>query len=196
MTTPMLSDLVTSAYMRLVAYAPFQQLVLDGFIGTDAADPASDAIKIAGSWVFQGLDNEGRPYRDPEGSSRSVVVLSERREWASPNSHNTAYFPALQMLIYTDSTRDPETGAPASADADRKCKHIFRILDRCFHLPSNHTPDRRWPLPPDALLSPNPKITYARVHSSLRGTPFSLGDVPLTQSTVVRGEATYNIITD
>lgn len=179
MTTPML-DLVTSAHMRLSAYPPYQQLILDGFIGTDASDTADAATKVSQGWLFQGLDNDGRPFRDPEGTGKSVVVLSERSQWATANRHNTATFPALQMLIYTDCTRDADGGV-LSRDADRRCKHIFKILDRCFHLPLND--DHAWP-------------GSFWVHDSVRGTGFNIGDVPGTESWTVRGEATYDIITD
>lgn len=166
-------DLVTAAHARLSAYAPFQQLVADGVIGSE-----SDGTP----WLFQGLDNEGRPFRDPEGSEQCVVVLSEGGEWAPANRHNTAYFPVLQMLIYADSTRHPDTAAPIRLDARQKAKHVFRILNRCFHLPSNTDADQNWP--------------GLRVHSCVAGGPFSLNDVPGTQSATVRGECRYNTVTD
>lgn len=177
---PLDLDLVTAAHTRLSEFAAFQELVEAGLIGTDADAAAPLAEKVSKAWLFQGLDDEGRPFRDPEGSGTSVIVLSERREWAGPNPHNTAYFPALQMLVYTDSARGTE-GEILTRDADRKCKHIFRRLDRCFHLPSNQPEDRSWPGMP--------------VYSSLRGAGFELGDVPGTNAATVRGEVVYHTIT-
>lgn len=178
---PVAMDLVTSAHQRLSAYLPFQALVLEGLIGTDAADTATDAEKLAAAWLFQGLDDEGRPFRDPEGSGTSVVVLSENTEWTGPNRHNTAHFPALQMLIYMDSTR-AEAGAPTSLDARRKLKHVARILDRCFHLVGNLSEDHAWP--------------GLDVHSCVRATGLDIRDVPGTQSATVRGEYRYEALTD
>ena len=166
-------DLVTAAHMRMSAYPPFVQLVAEGWIGADANGTP---------WLFQGLDNEGRPFRDPEGSGTSVVVLSERREWAGANAHNTAYFPRLQMLIYTDSDRAVD-GSASTRNADRKCKSIFRVLDRCFHLVGARQEDRLW-------------AEGFRVHACLRSGPFTLGDVPQTDGLTVRGEAAYDTITD
>jgi hypothetical protein len=181
MTADLRIDLVTAAVQRLRAYAPFQQLLAEGLIGTDADDTASAEVRLAKAWLFQGLDNEGRPFRDPEGSGTSVIVLSERGEWATANAHNSAYFPSLQMLVYTDCSRDADGGV-VMRDGDRKAKHIFRILDRCFHLPGNAPVDRAWP----GLM----------VHASVRGNPFTLTDVPGTETYTVRGEARYDVTTD
>lgn len=183
-------DLVTAAIARLRGYAPFQQLVLDGLIGTDATGPEES---IAKAWLFQGLDNEGRPFRDPEGSGQSVIVLSERGEWASANSHNSAYFPILQMLVYTDCTRDAD-GAVLKRDADRKAKHIFRILDRCFHLVGERT-DQPYAVVVE-VFDDVPVERRFFVASSLRGNPFTLTDVPGTEAYTVRGEARYDVTTD
>lgn len=192
-------DLATAAVQRLRDYLPFQQLVADGVVGTDANDAAPLAEKVEQAWLFQGLDRDGRPFRDPEGSGRCVVVLSERREWASANPHNTASFPALQMLIYADSSRLSD-GAPWIRDADRKCKHVFKKLDPRFHNPSNQTEDRRWSyvekiVHPDGAVEALPSKVI-QVHSSLRGSPFTIGDVPGTNEYTVRGEVSYNMITD
>ncbi len=174
-------DLVTAAVRRLRASDVFAELVDNGYIGTDAPDSADLTTKIAQAWLFQGLDNDGRPYRDPEGSGTGAVVLSEREEWTAPNRHNTAYFPQLQMLIYMDCTRDA-AGAPEEQDADRKVKHAFRLLDRVFHLTGNTEEDQDW--------------AGYRVHSSVRGSRFVIRDVPQSQSYTVRGEATYETLTD
>lgn len=174
-------DLVTAATRRLRAFPAFQLLVSQGFIGTDAYDSDTLPTKVSAAWLFQGLDNEGRPFRDPEGSGKAAIVLTERSEWAAPNRHNTAYFPELQMLIYMDSTRD-EDGSLVSPDADSKTKHVFRLLDRCFHLVGNTEAEQKW--------------STLRVHSSVRSSRFVLRDVPGTQSATVRGEATYETLTD
>lgn len=178
---PVEVDLVTAAHQRLSAYLPFQQLVLEGLIGTEAAVGAPDIEKLQGAWLFQGLDDEGRPFRDPEGSGTSVVVLSERREWAAPNRHNTADFPALQMLIYTDSTRAAD-GSVLTRDAGMKVKHIAKVLDRCFHLVQNRPEDQWW--------------VSKWVHSSLRSSGRDIRDVPGTQSLTVRCEMNYETVTD
>lgn len=191
-------DLVAFAYHRLRDDSEFQKMVTDGLIGTDAADTATADAKVAQAWLFQGLDSEGRPFRDPEGSGKAVVVLSERREWAGANPHNSPAFPALQMLIYADSDRNSD-GTPTTRNADRKCKHIFKRLDRRFHRPAHPATDQRWTLP-ETVTNPDGSTTvltrYMHVHSCLRGAPFVIGDVPLTGAYTVRGEAVYHTITD
>lgn len=177
MTYTLDPDLVTAAVARLSAYAPFQEMVAEGLIGSDDDGTV---------WLFQGLDQDGRPFRDPEGTGKCVVVLMERQEWAAANAHNTAHFPLLQMLIYADCTRNVD-GAVVTRDADRKAKHVFQKLDRCFHLPSNLDEDKRWAI--DAN-------TYVDVHSCLRGDPATISDVPQTEWATVRLEARYTTITD
>lgn len=177
----LITDLATAAYQRLAAFPDFQDAVLSGFVGTDAASGATGAEKLASAWLFQGLDDEGRPYRDPEGTGTGVVVLSERNEWASPNRHNTASFPVLQMLIYMDSTRN-EDGSPLIPDASTKAKTLAHHLDRCFHLAGWRESDLKW--------------GSKSVHSSVRGNAADLRDVPGTQSMTVRMELRYNTVTD
>lgn len=179
---PVELDLVTAAYQRLAAFPDFQSMVLNGLIGTDAASAALDSEKLAKAWLFQGLDDEGRPFRDPEGSGTSVVVLAEHNEWTGPNRHNTAFFPRLQILIYTDSTR-AANGAVGAQDARRKTKHIAKRLDRCFHLVGNDVADQVWG-------------DRKWVHSSVRSSPLSIRDVPGTQSQTVRCEMVYDTMTD
>lgn len=194
-------DLSTAAFHRLKTYPPFADMVLATLldqprplIGTDAADIDPQEDRLAQAWVFQGLDREGRPFRDPEGTGQAVVVLSERREWAGANSHNTASFPALQVLIYADSTRDSE-GAPLVRDAARKCKHIFNRIDRLFHNPGNTQDSQRWAVPDMDILGQE-RARVLDVHSLVRGGQFSIEDVPGTNEFTVRGEAVYNAITD
>lgn len=177
-----MADLVTSAVQRLIAFEPFQELILTGVVGTDAASTDTDEAKLASAWLFQGLDDEGRPFRDPEGSGLTTVVLSGRAgEWSAPNRHNTVSFPALQALVYTDSDRN-EDGSLALRNADQKCRAVAKVLDQCFHIVRNAPQDQVWP--------------GMYVHSCVRSSRLSLRDVPTTQSLVVRGEMTYDAVTD
>lgn len=174
-------DLSTAAYDRLIGDPAFQQMVSEGLIGTDAAVGATDAEKIAGAWLFQGLDDEGRPFRDPEGTGTSVVVLSSRTEWSSPNRHNTANFPVLQVLIYSDSTRDAN-GMTLAPDATRRVKHVAKRINDRLHLAANTQEGQRW--------------GDAWIHSSLRSNAMDIRDVPGTQSLTVRAEMKYETVTD
>jgi hypothetical protein len=173
-------DMVTSAFQKLSAYPAFQQLVLDGLIGTDADDTAPDEEKIAKAWLFQSLDDQERPFRDPEGSGQCVILLSQHKSWSGPNRHNTAQFPQLNVLIYADSTRDAD-GAPITQDARRKAKHVAKRINPCFHRPGND--DHLWP-------------GDYWVHASYQSMQLQLTDVPNTQAYTVRGEMTYEITTD
>lgn len=173
---------ITAAVRRLAGFPIFQQLVLDGWIGTDAdRSLASPEEILSAAWLFQGLDDEGRPYRDPEGSSTSVVVLSERADWAIPNRHNTAAFPQLRMLVYTDCSRDADGGV-LMEDATNKCLYVFGQLNRCFHLPQNTLADQMWP--------------GLRVHRSVAASGMEVQEVPGTNSHTVRGERTYELTCD
>ena len=183
-------DLTTAAVRRLLATTAFA--VIEPLIGSDGP---------GGMWVFQGLDAEGRPFRDPEGSGKCALVLSSRSEWSGPNRHNTFEFPRLQVLIYADSTRN-EDGSPAVRDAERKIKKIWRAIDTVFHLAGWEGADLFWQ---DGLLHPQPGETCPPdhpiedhlegcwVHSSIRGNPVSVTDVPSTQALTLRAEMLYDV---
>lgn len=169
-TTPDI-DLNTAAVQRLAASPEFAELLADEFIGKDADDTP---------WLFQGLDSEGRPFRDPEGSGQGVIVISQNDE-RSQNGHNTWHFPNLQILIYVDSTRNSD-GSAITLDARRKCQHIAKRVNKVFHLPSNTEADQDWP--------------GMRVHGSLNSSGLSMEDVPGTQANTVRGTLRYETKVD
>lgn len=171
MTTTPDEDLLTAAWKRVAASAVLAELIADGFIGTDDDNTP---------WLFQGLDAEGRPFRDPEGSGKGVIVLMENT-WAQRNRHNTWHFPELQVLIYMDSTRNAD-GSPVAPDARRKCKHAAKRIDKLFHLPGNTEADQDW--------------EGFRVHGSLSSSDLSLDDVPQTQAYTVRGTLRYETKVD
>lgn len=173
-------DLATAAIRRLKTHPSLQALVLEGLIGTDAEDGDPDSEKLARSWVFQGINDDLRPYRDPENSGTAALALQSRSDWAV-NAHNTAGFPQLKVYVYMDSTRNPD-GSPKMLDADRKARHVAKALDEVFHLPGNQVEEQRW-----GGLS---------VHSSIRDSPLSIHDVPGTQGSMVRLDLTYNASTD
>lgn len=174
-------DIASAAYDRLVSDPVFQQMVEDGLIGTDAAPTATPAERLAAAWVFQGLDDEGRPFRNPEGSGTGVVVLTARSEWSAPNRHNTAAFPVLQILVYMDSTRNAD-GAAVSPDATAKVKHVAKRINRRFHLVANRESGQKW--------------GTLWVHSSLRSGLLDVRDVPMSHSLTVRAEMKYETVTD
>lgn len=164
-------SLLTAAWKRVAASEVFQNLVSEGWIGKDDDDTP---------WLFQGLDAEGRPFRDPEGSGKGVIVLMENT-WAARNRHNTWRFPELTVLIYMDSSRNAD-GSSISPDARDKCKHVAKRIDRLFHLPGNTEADQDW----DGF----------RVHGSLSSSDLSLDDVPQTQALTVRGTMRYETKVD
>lgn len=173
-------DLTTAARRRLVAHPPFTALVLGGLIGTELSGSDYTETEILESaWVFQGLTDDGRPFRDVEGSGLCCVVLTSRTEW-STNNHNTVRFPRLQVLIYADSSRD-ETGAHTDRDADIKCKDVAKAVDDCFHM-LNTEDEHQWP--------------GLYVVSCVRSQGLSIMDVPLTEGLTVRGEIIYDAMTD
>lgn len=174
----LIRDLATAAVDRLVADPEWQALVISGVIGTDAADSDPDADKLARAWLFQGLNDDGTPYRDPVGTGKATVVLIERTQWTT-NPHNTAKFPVLQALIYADASRNDD-GSASDRDQDRRCKTVAKTVDDLFHDPANRKHD--WP----GLF----------VVSCVRSQGLSIMDVPGTGSLCVRGELRYETTTD
>lgn len=169
-TTPDL-DLATAAVNRLLASDVFAELVSDGFIGQD---------EDGTPWVFQGLDNDGRPFRDPEGSGVACIVVNENKHHDQSRWH-TFQFPELQILIYVDSTRNAD-GSTITQDARRKCKHIAKRVNSLFHLPGNTEADQDW--------------EGFRVHGSIGFSALILEDIPGTQATAVRGQMSYETKVD
>jgi hypothetical protein len=183
-------DLTEAAYLHLAAHPEIQNLVLGGYVGTDAASDATDVEKLTAAWLFRVQDDEGRPFRDVEGTGTSAIVVSSRNDWSGKNPHNTASFPRLQVLIYADTTRQAE-GTHQSYDAIAKCKHIAKRVDLCFHRP-DRSDDMWWGTAGDRT----DPMHGVWVHSSLNSSPLDIRDVPNTHSLTVRGELTYEVITD
>lgn len=173
-------DLATAAVRRLKGSPVIAELIQDGYLGTDAASGASLSDKVKGSWIFQGINDDLRPYRDPENSGTAAIALQSRSDWAK-NDHNTAGFPQLRVYVYVDSTRRAD-GSAKQLDADRKARHVARALDSVFHLPGHRQEDQLW--------------GGLYVHSSLREGNLSIQDVPGTQGAMVRLDLTYNATTD
>ncbi len=169
-------NLATAAVRLIKADPYFESLVFESFIGSDYDDGASPQDRLAAAWLFQGLNEEGRPFRDPEGSSRAAVVVSQRSEWSAPNQHNTLGFPRLQILVYSDSTRLEDGSAPVLDALDRG-EVIMRFMHRLFHRPQNDV--HYWDTLP--------------IVSSLGGSLLDVRDVPGTQGATVRLERTYNV---
>jgi hypothetical protein len=165
-------DLMTAAYRRLTSDPGFQALVGPD-VGTDST---------AGAWVFQGLEENGVPFRDVESTGKAAVVLMVQDAWAAANKHNSAMFPQLVVLIYADLSRSADK-TPVRRDARARCERIFRVVDQVFHDSANQS--HWWPSEgaPDRLY----------IHSCLRqGGWVSITDVPLGDG-VVRGTVAYEV---
>lgn len=169
--TTLLPDLASSAVQLLRAYLPFQALVTSGLIGTDAVYPQG--------WVFQRTRNSPSSYRIVEGTGKCAVVLSSRGTWTAPNMHNTAKFPALQVEIFADCTRD-SSAAIIAEDADRKCSQVYGVLDSLFHDVGSETISSPWPL-------------GFVVASCLRSSELTISDVPEGDGSV-RGIVYYAVV--
>lgn len=84
------------------------------------------------TWIFR-----WRPYVTLKASGAAAIVLSERGGWATPNRHNTARFPRLQVEVYVDLPR--EEGTPVSRVAEERALEICRALDEVLHVPDGRT---------------------------------------------------------
>lgn len=172
-TLPMPLPLGVAAVRYVKAHPVFAALVADGLIGSETG--ASDPVEAA--WLFRGLDDDGRPFRDPEGSGAACVTIMDRASWAGPNMHNTADFPMLQVLVYADSTRNTD-GSTITRDATDRARHISNMLHPLFHDVGNQ----------------NHVWAGLYVVSSVGASGLSLRDIPATNGECVRAERTYNVV--
>lgn len=115
-----LATLVPSTVLFFKQHRPLLDLARDGDLGFDDH----------GLWVFQGDAGE-RPFRDAQGTGTSSIVLSADDSWGE-NRHNTAQFPILQALIYSDATRG-EDNKPIRLDQRTKAWRIYEVLDNVLH---------------------------------------------------------------
>lgn len=128
-------DLVSSAITKLLA-----ALNTWGLIGTVVGqDPAGKAFPDG--WVFAGFDDDGRPFRDVEGTGRAAIVIHDRNEWGV-NQHNTARFPLLMVIIFADSSRAAD-GTITFRDGILRAKLVNKVVTETFHDAANE--DHEWP---------------------------------------------------
>lgn len=81
------------------------------------------------TWIWR-----WRPYVSIEGTGECGVVLSVRGGWASPNRHNTAQFPRLQVEVYADVDRNTALN-PSTRTAQEKAQEVCEAIDKVFHIP-------------------------------------------------------------
>lgn len=111
-----------------------------------------------------------------EGSGKAGILISARSPWTTPNRHNTARFPRLQVEIFADCSRNA-MGQVTVKDAVRRCEYIFNMIDPVFHDPGNTS--HIWPLD-------------FYVVSCIRGQDLSIMNIPDADYAVV-GTAYYNV---
>lgn len=155
--------LCAEAVLLLKQHPALVTLAEEGILGFDRD----------GMWIFYG-NEDNKPWRDPQGTGTSAIVLSTDDTWGS-NAHNTAQFPVLQVLIYSDATRGVDN-KPVRTDQKTKAWRIYDEIDKIFHDSSN------------TLHS----VGSVRVHSSQRRYGPSVRAVPDTAG-MVRLDVTYEI---
>lgn len=119
-----IASLVPSVVLFFKQHPALHELTKDGTLGFDGD----------GLWFFQGDAGE-RPFRDPQGTGTSAVVLSADDTWGN-NRHNTAQFPILQVLIFSDATRGPDN-QPVRLDQRTKAWNIYSVIDDVLHDTAN-----------------------------------------------------------
>ena len=152
-----------NAVLALKQHPPLITLAEEGVLGFDRD----------GMWIFFGND-ENKPWRDPQGTGTSAIVLSTDDTWGN-NPHNSAQFPVLQVLIYSDATRGTDN-KPMMTDQKTKALRIYDVVDTLFHDCGNRLH----------------ALGDVRIHSSLRRYGPSLQPVPDTAG-MVRLDVTYEI---
>lgn len=161
-------SLAVAAYRHLMASPIINELVSDGYLGSDSKYPA---------WVF--VDAEGDPHREVRDSGKCAIVLSHTGYWALQNIHNTAHFPVVRVLIYADSDRDPTTGIILKRNAADKCDYIYRKINPLFHdVGKQYT-----------------SFGSMRIHDIVAGSAFSITEMPDASGTAY-GSIMYNVSTD
>lgn len=124
---------------RLLADTRFSTLI-GNLVGSDLTHGAAypDQLYTSG-WVFVGLTRDSRPFRDPSSTgTSSVTVDTYGAPWASPNQHNTAEFPSLRVIVWSDPTRPTaQNGLVAIHDAEDKCEKVKAVIKAILHDPLN-----------------------------------------------------------
>lgn len=88
-----------------------------------------------GPWIFRWQNRVTL-----EGSASSLVVVRAAGQWASPNNHNTAKFPRLQLEIRSDSPRRPD-GTPSEDTPEEQVLRVWKAADKVLHRPGGEI---RW----------------------------------------------------
>lgn len=120
-----LASLAPAAALMLKQHPKMLAFGASGLLGFDDS----------GLWIFQSGPEEDKPYRDPQGTGTSAIVVGNTDTWGS-NPHNTAQFPILQILIYSDCTRGPDN-TPVKADQKTKAFKIYEAVDDLINDPAN-----------------------------------------------------------
>jgi hypothetical protein len=141
MTASVETALTLAAISRLIANPGFAAL-LGTDVGTDVTHGKAYPDQIyADGWVFVGQGQDGRPVRDPTGTGTSAVTMDMYgAPWGPPNNYNTAQFPVLRVITWSDPTRaDPSTGGSLVAvhDAEDRCNRVRKAIIDTFHDPLN-----------------------------------------------------------
>jgi hypothetical protein len=67
-----------------------------------------------------------------ENSSATACVISSDGGWAGANIHNTLRFPRLQVSIWADPNRDPNTAMDVG-ETRRRAERAWLAVDRHLH---------------------------------------------------------------
>lgn len=73
-----------------------------------------------------------------EGTSKSLIVVTEGRQWTTPNPHNTMRFPTLYVDIWSDPTRNADKSVQVQ-DAKNKIEKIHKAILPFLHTTSLST---------------------------------------------------------
>lgn len=122
-----LATLTPAAMSHLKNYPPMLKAAEDGILGFDED----------GLWIFQGNAEENyKPYRDPQGTGLSAIVISNDDSWNSGSQFSSAQFPLLQVLIYSDATRGVDSTV-LKKDQKTKAFYLYSLVDDLLHDTAN-----------------------------------------------------------
>lgn len=111
----MTTDLVRATWQHLQADDPLMAL-----LGSSTDWPY---------WLFR-----WKAYISLEGTSESMIVVSQNGSWATANPHNTMRFPKLQVEIFTDPERNTLKN-PTGRTTEVRALEVYEALDPLLHMP-------------------------------------------------------------
>jgi hypothetical protein len=90
----------------------------------------ADGPNWQGPWIFR-----WDQHVDVTGSGKAILTVSINGTWATPNRHNTASFPRLQVEVMADASRN-STKLPNNWTPEELAIGVLDAADKLLHRPA------------------------------------------------------------